>query len=48
VDEAYAYIDEAREIRVSDMARFKLLPWPECIREDARFEATARALNLPL
>jgi TolB-like protein/Tfp pilus assembly protein PilF len=48
VDEAYAHIDAAREIRVSDMARFKLLPWPDCIREDARFQATARALNLPL
>lgn len=47
VDEAFAYIDEAKEIRVSDMARFKLLPWPDCLRDDPRFEATIRALGLP-
>ncbi len=47
VDTAYHFIDKAKDIRVSDMARFKLLPWPDPVREDSRFMATARAMNLP-
>lgn len=47
VDTAYGFIDKARDIRVSDMARFKLLPWPDPVRDDRRFRTTARSMGLP-
>lgn len=46
-DEAFSYIDIALEIRVSDMVRFKLLPWPEAIKSDPRFAVIIEKLGLP-
>jgi eukaryotic-like serine/threonine-protein kinase len=37
----------AAEERVSDMARFRLLPWPEAMRQDPRFGAMEIRLGLP-
>ncbi|MFN2317519.1 MAG: protein kinase [Gemmatimonadales bacterium] len=37
----------AAEERVSDMARFRLLPWPEAMRQDPRFAAMEIRLGLP-
>lgn len=47
-DNAFSFIDQARKIRVSDMVRFKLLPWPDNIKSDSRFAETVKALNLPI
>jgi len=47
VDAAFKFIDESMNIRVSDMVRFKLLPWPDCIKSDPRYAASISALNLP-
>ena len=45
-DAAFGFINQALKMRVSDMVRFKLLPWPDGIKSDARFAETVRALNL--
>jgi TolB-like protein/Tfp pilus assembly protein PilF len=46
-DDAFAALEEARTERVSDMVRFKLLPWPDSFRGDSRFADMIKALDLP-
>ena len=46
MDAAFGFIQQALDIRVSDMVRFKLLPWPDRIKSDPRFSETIIALNL--
>ena len=45
-DAAFGFINQALKMRVSDMVRFKLLPWPSSIKSDPRFVETISALNL--
>lgn len=45
-DAAFAALDQAFEDRVSDMSRIRLLPWPDHVREDPRFEALVRRLGV--
>ncbi len=47
VDAAFQLLEVARSTRVSDMVRFKLLPWPQSIRSDSRYAGMIRQLNLP-
>ncbi|HSJ65862.1 MAG TPA: protein kinase [Gemmatimonadaceae bacterium] len=46
VAQTFAALARAVEERVSDMARVNLLPWPDAVREDPRFEALLRELRL--
>jgi serine/threonine-protein kinase len=46
VDDAIASLERAYEDRVSDLARVKLLPWPDAVRHDERFVAMVRRIGL--
>jgi tetratricopeptide (TPR) repeat protein len=46
-DQVFARLNQSLDERVSDMIRFRVLPWPPAIRDDARFEALVRQLRFP-
>ncbi len=46
-DAAFQALGRAYEDRVSDLSRFKLLPWPDHMREDPRFALLVQKLGLP-
>jgi hypothetical protein len=47
LDRTFEYLRDARDQRVSDIVRLKLLPWPDELKADPRFAALAHSLKLP-
>lgn len=45
-DRVFAALEQAFEDRISDLSRFKLLPWSDAVRVDQRFAALAGRLGL--
>lgn len=46
VDAAFTALDRAIDDRISDLIRIHLLPWPDAVREDARFPALITRVGL--
>jgi hypothetical protein len=46
VEATFTALAGAVQERVSDMARVNLLPWPDAVRDDPRFDALLRQLRL--
>ncbi len=47
VDATFAELGRAVEERISDLVRVKLLPWPDVVGSDRRFDALVAELGLP-
>ena len=46
VEETFRWLESAVEERVSDLVRLRVLPWPEVVRRDPRFERVAGEIGL--
>jgi tetratricopeptide (TPR) repeat protein len=47
VDAAFAALDGAIDARISDLVRVHLLPWPDVVRDDARFAGVLVRVGFP-
>ncbi len=48
VEETFRWLEQAVEERVSDLVRLRVLPWPNVVREDPRFERIAARIGVTL
>lgn len=48
VEETFRWLAQAVEERVSDLVRLRVLPWPNVVREDPRFERVAARIGVAL
>ncbi len=48
VEATFHWLEQAVEERVSDLVRLRVLPWPNVVREDPRFERIAARIGVAL
>ena len=48
VEETFRWLERAVAERVSDLVRLRVLPWPNVVREDPRFERIAATIGVAL